>query len=56
MQAVPGAPKRVGVFVDALEKGERVVLKTGHSYLLQDVAAREAAMKGSVPIARASLA
>lgn len=33
------APKRVGVFVDALEKGELVVLKTGHSYLLQDVAA-----------------
>ena len=33
------APKRVAVFVDALEKGELVVLKTGHSYLLQDVAA-----------------
>lgn len=33
------APKRVGVFVDALQKGELIVLKTGHSYLLQDVAA-----------------
>lgn len=33
------APKRVGVFVDALDKGELVILKTGHSYLLQDVAA-----------------
>ena len=32
------APKRVAVFVDALEKGELIVLKTGHSYLLQDVA------------------
>lgn len=32
------SPKRVGVFVDALEQGELVVLKTGHSYLLQDVA------------------
>ncbi|WP_460921482.1 alpha/beta fold hydrolase [Pontibacter brevis] len=32
------APKRVGVFIDALDKGELVILKTGHSYLLQDVA------------------
>ncbi len=32
------SPKRVGVFVDALEKGELVILKAGHSYLLQDVA------------------
>ncbi|MCJ8167269.1 alpha/beta hydrolase [Pontibacter sp. E15-1] len=32
------SPKRVGVFVDALEKGELIVLKAGHSYLLQDVA------------------
>ena len=32
------APKRVAVFMDALEKGELVVLKAGHSYLLQDVA------------------
>jgi len=32
------SPKRVGVFVEALDKGELVLLKTGHSYLLQDVA------------------
>ncbi|MDX5422580.1 MAG: alpha/beta hydrolase [Hymenobacteraceae bacterium] len=32
------SPKRVGVFVDALDRGELVLLKTGHSYLLQDVA------------------
>jgi len=32
------APKRVGVFVDALEKGELVILQAGHSYLLQNVA------------------
>jgi pimeloyl-ACP methyl ester carboxylesterase len=33
------SPRRVSVFVDALDKGELVLLKTGHSYLLQDVAA-----------------
>jgi pimeloyl-ACP methyl ester carboxylesterase len=32
------SPKRVSVFVDALNKGEVILLKTGHSYLLQDVA------------------
>ncbi|WP_439880267.1 alpha/beta fold hydrolase [Pontibacter sp. MBLB2868] len=32
------SPKRVGVFVDALDRGELVILKTGHSHLLQDVA------------------
>ncbi|AKD02231.1 alpha/beta hydrolase [Pontibacter korlensis] len=32
------SPKRVAVFVDALEKGKLVLLKTGHSYLLQEVA------------------
>lgn len=32
------SPRRVAVFVDALEKGELVMLKTGHSNLIQDVA------------------
>ncbi|PRY13691.1 pimeloyl-ACP methyl ester carboxylesterase [Pontibacter ummariensis] len=32
------SPKRVGVFVDALDKGELVILKAGHSHLLQEVA------------------
>ncbi|PTX12258.1 pimeloyl-ACP methyl ester carboxylesterase [Pontibacter mucosus] len=32
------SPKRVAVFMDALEKGELVILKTGHSHLLQEVA------------------
>lgn len=32
------SPKRVAVFVDALEKGELVILKAGHSHLLQEVA------------------
>lgn len=32
------SPKRVAVFIDALEKGELVILKTGHSHLLQEVA------------------
>ncbi|ARS36407.1 alpha/beta fold hydrolase [Pontibacter actiniarum] len=32
------SPKRVAVFVDALEQGELVMLKTGHSHLLQEVA------------------
>lgn len=32
------SPKRVAVFVDALEAGELVILKTGHSHLLQEVA------------------
>ncbi|MBC5993664.1 alpha/beta fold hydrolase [Pontibacter cellulosilyticus] len=31
-------PKRVGVFVKALDQGELVLLKTGHSNLLSDVA------------------
>ena len=32
------SPKRVGVFVKALDQGELVVLKAGHSNLLSDVA------------------
>jgi pimeloyl-ACP methyl ester carboxylesterase len=32
------SPKRVSVFVKALEHGEMVVLKSGHSFLLQQVA------------------
>ncbi|MHA6246983.1 alpha/beta fold hydrolase [Pontibacter sp. CAU 1760] len=32
------APKRVAVFVEAIDKGELVVLKAGHSLLLQHVA------------------
>ncbi len=32
------SPKRVGVFVKALDKGKLVILKSGHSYLLQKVA------------------
>lgn len=32
------SPKRVSVFVKALRKGELVILKTGHSHLLQEVA------------------
>ncbi|WP_299756609.1 alpha/beta hydrolase [uncultured Pontibacter sp.] len=32
------SPKRVAVFMDALDKGELVILKTGHSHLLQEVA------------------
>lgn len=32
------SPKRVSVFMDALDKGELVILKTGHSNLIQDVA------------------
>ncbi|WP_299819608.1 alpha/beta hydrolase [uncultured Pontibacter sp.] len=32
------SPKRVGVFVNALDQGELVVLKAGHSNLLSDVA------------------
>lgn len=32
------SPKRVGVFVKALDQGELVLLKTGHSNLLSDVA------------------
>lgn len=32
------SPKRVSVFVDALDQGELILLKTGHSHLLQDVA------------------
>ncbi|WP_162428745.1 alpha/beta fold hydrolase [Pontibacter pudoricolor] len=32
------SPKRVSVFMDALDKGELIVLKTGHSNLIQDVA------------------
>lgn len=31
-------PKRVGVFVNALDQGELVILKAGHSNLLSDVA------------------
>ncbi len=31
--------KRVGVFVKSLDQGELIILKTGHSHLLQDVAA-----------------
>ena len=32
------SPKRVGVFVKALDKGRLVILKAGHSHLLQEVA------------------
>jgi pimeloyl-ACP methyl ester carboxylesterase len=32
------SPKRVSVFVKALHKGELVILKAGHSHLLQEVA------------------
>lgn len=32
------SPKRVKVFMDALDEGELVILKTGHSNLLHDVA------------------
>ncbi|NDK55189.1 alpha/beta fold hydrolase [Pontibacter fetidus] len=32
------SPRRVRVFMDALDKGELVILKTGHSNLIQDVA------------------
>ncbi len=32
------SPKRVSVFVKALERGELVLLKSGHSFLLQQVA------------------
>lgn len=32
------SPKRVGVFVKALDKGEVVILKTGHSHLLYNLA------------------
>ncbi|WP_018479402.1 alpha/beta fold hydrolase [Pontibacter roseus] len=32
------SPKRVSVFVKALQKGELVILRTGHSHLLQEVA------------------
>ncbi|MBD1396698.1 alpha/beta hydrolase [Pontibacter sp. JH31] len=32
------SPKRVSIFVKALQKGELIVLKTGHSHLLQEVA------------------
>lgn len=32
------SPRRVRVFMDALDNGELVILKTGHSNLLQDVA------------------
>lgn len=32
------APRRVAVFVEALDKGDVVVLKAGHSFLLQHVA------------------
>jgi pimeloyl-ACP methyl ester carboxylesterase len=32
------APKRVAVFVKALEKGKLVILKSGHSHLLEKVA------------------
>lgn len=32
------SPKRVGVFVKALDKGKLVILKAGHSHLLQEVA------------------
>ncbi len=31
-------PKRVGVFIKALDQGELIILKAGHSNLLQDVA------------------
>lgn len=44
------SPRRVAVFVDALDQGELVLLKTGHSNLLQDVATllhgRHAAKQG----------
>ncbi len=32
------APKRVRVFIDSLEKGKLVILKTGHTHLLSQVA------------------
>lgn len=32
------SPKRVAVFIDALDQGELVILKAGHSNLLQEVA------------------
>lgn len=32
------SPKRVGTFIKSLDKGELVILKTGHTYLLQRVA------------------
>ncbi|MCX2739590.1 alpha/beta fold hydrolase [Pontibacter anaerobius] len=32
------SPRRVAVFVDALDNGELVILKAGHSHLLQEVA------------------